>query len=201
MLEEAAVLSFSTLLCIVCFYCVSFSAFIWQAVGLRTVLTDSACLDFRRSSEFSNGPVPPPPPPPMSQAPPLPPLTPGGRPPPPPQAPPPAPICASNRLEVPKKNVPQPSNPLKSFNWSKLPDAKVAGTIWSELDDTKMYTAMELENIDKLFSAYQKNGVPVSVTFCIPEQTVTPEYEPNAVSRISWEICQKLQMLPAPVPF
>jgi len=60
---------------------------------------------------------------------------------------------------------------------------------------------MELENIDKLFSAYQKNGVPVSVTFCIPEQTVTPEYEPNAVSRISWEICQKLQMLPAPVPF
>lgn len=131
-----------------------------KAVGLRTVLTDSACRDFGRSSEFSNGPVPPPPPPPMSQAPPLPPPTPGGRPPPPPQAPPSAPICATNRPEMPKKNVPQSSNPLKSFNWSKLPDAKVAGTIWSELDDTKMYTAMELENIDKLFSAYQKNGVP-----------------------------------------
>jgi dishevelled associated activator of morphogenesis len=63
---------------------------------------------------------------------------------------------------VPQKNVPQPSNPLKSFNWSKLPDTKVTGTIWSELDDTKLYTAMELENIDRLFCAYQKNGVPVS---------------------------------------
>lgn len=40
---------------------------------------------------------------------------------------------------------------------------QVVGTIWSELDDTKLYTAMELENIDKLFSAYQKNGVAVSI--------------------------------------
>lgn len=69
---------------------------------------------------------------------------------------------ALNRTESIKKNVPQPSNPLKSFNWSKLPDAKVQGTIWSELDDSKLYTNIELENIDKLFCAYQKNGVPVS---------------------------------------
>lgn len=67
------------------------------------------------------------------------------------------------RSESTRKNVPQPSNPLKSFNWSKLPDAKVQGTIWSELDDTKLYTNIELESIDKLFSAYQKNGVTVSV--------------------------------------
>lgn len=60
--------------------------------------------------------------------------------------------------------MPQPSNPLKSFNWSKLPDAKVQGTIWSELDDSKLYTNIELENIDKLFCAYQKNGVHVSDT-------------------------------------
>jgi dishevelled associated activator of morphogenesis len=72
-------------------------------------------------------------------------------------------MSAGNRPEVPKKNIPQPSNPLKSFNWSKLPDSKVTGTIWSELDDTKLYTAMELENIDRLFCAYQKNGVPVSM--------------------------------------
>lgn len=70
---------------------------------------------------------------------------------------------AFTRTESIKKNVPQPSNPLKSFNWSKLPDAKVQGTIWSELDDSKLYTNIELENIDKLFCAYQKNGVPVSV--------------------------------------
>lgn len=61
--------------------------------------------------------------------------------------------------------MPQPSNPLKSFNWSKLPDAKVQGTVWSELDDTKWYNSIELESIDKLFCAYQKNGVTVSTVF------------------------------------
>jgi len=65
-------------------------------------------------------------------------------------------------VELPKKNVPQPANPLKSFNWSKLPDAKLQGTVWSELDESKLYNNMELESIDKLFSAYQKNGVSVS---------------------------------------
>lgn len=70
---------------------------------------------------------------------------------------------ALTRTESIRKNVPQPSNPLKSFNWSKLPDAKVQGTIWSELDDAKLYTNIELENIDKLFCAYQKNGVPVCI--------------------------------------
>lgn len=100
-------------------------------------------------------PMPPPPPP---LAPPPPPAP--GLPPPPcaPMAPPSEPL----KVEVPKKNVPQPSNPLKSFNWSKLPDTKLNGTIWSELDDTKLYNAMELDCIDKLFSAYQKNGVTVS---------------------------------------
>lgn len=39
---------------------------------------------------------------------------------------------------------------------------KVQGTVWSELDETKWYNSMDLESIDKLFSAYQKNGVAVS---------------------------------------
>lgn len=69
------------------------------------------------------------------------------------------------KTEAAKKNVPQPSNPLKSFNWSKLPDAKVQGTVWSELDDSKWYNTIELESIDKLFSAYQKNGVTVRMIF------------------------------------
>ena len=64
------------------------------------------------------------------------------------------------RTEI--KNVPKPSNPLKSFNWSKLPDAKVNGTVWTELDDTKLYSVLEFENVDKLFCAYQKAGVNVS---------------------------------------
>ena len=37
-----------------------------------------------------------------------------------------------------KKNIPKPSNPLKSFNWSKLPDMQLQGTIWTELDDMKV---------------------------------------------------------------
>lgn len=68
---------------------------------------------------------------------------------------------------IEKKNIPQPTNPLKSFNWSKLPEAKVQGTIWSELDDSKLYSNIDLESIDKLFSAYQKNGVLVrTLKYC-----------------------------------
>lgn len=65
------------------------------------------------------------------------------------------------KLDGPKKNIPQSAQPLKSFNWSKLPDLKVQGTVWSELDETKWYNSMDLDSIDKLFSAYQKNGVSV----------------------------------------
>lgn len=84
-------------------------------------------------------------------------------PPPPPLAPPPPP-CSMPAAPPPMKveiikNVPQPSNPLKSFNWSKIPEQKLQGTIWSELDDTKLYNVMDLESIDKIFCAYQKNGV------------------------------------------
>lgn len=103
----------------------------------------------------------PPPPPPLFAMPPPPPPCPGGGPPPPMMQSAMAPLPPS-MLERAKKNVPQPTNPLKSFNWSKLPDAKVQGTVWSELDDSKWYNNIELEHIDKLFSAYQKNGVAVS---------------------------------------
>jgi len=58
-----------------------------------------------------------------------------------------------------RKHVPQPSNPLKSFNWSKLPECKVEGTIWTDLDDSKLYKQLDLAEIDRLFSAYQKNGI------------------------------------------
>ncbi|XP_044748082.1 disheveled-associated activator of morphogenesis 1 isoform X1 [Coccinella septempunctata] len=117
--------------------------------GLKAVSIDSS------SSFKSDKPCPPPPPP---VAPPPPPPGPPG-PPPPPCAMPAAPPAEIFKMEVVKKNVPQPSNPLKSFNWSKIPDTKLGGTIWSELDDTKLYNAMELDSIDKLFCAYQKNGV------------------------------------------
>ncbi|SPP90122.1 blast:Disheveled-associated activator of morphogenesis 1 [Drosophila guanche] len=106
--------------------------------------------------------IPPPPAPPMAPAmlPPTPPPCPCAPTPPPSMTPAMTPVAP--KVELPKKNVPQPTNPLKSFNWSKLPDAKLQGTVWSELDESKLYNNMELESIDKLFSAYQKNGVQVN---------------------------------------
>ncbi|XP_013161888.1 PREDICTED: formin-like protein 3 [Papilio xuthus] len=76
-------------------------------------------------------------------------------------APPPAAHLPAAPLPTPRqrKHVPAPGNPLKSFNWSKLPDAKLHGTIWQELDDSRLYTAIDLHSIDKMFCAYQKNGV------------------------------------------
>lgn len=119
--------------------------------GLQASKLEGIELNTSDSTSF----VPPPPP----LAPPPPPGPIGG-PPPPPCAPMMAPpMMDVTKVEVVKKNVPQPSNPLKSFNWSKIPDVKLSGTIWNELDDTKLYNAMELDNIDRLFCAYQRNGV------------------------------------------
>merc|ERR1719361_2722014 len=120
-------------------------------------------------SDHTVGLVPPPPAPPMPV-----PVAP-----PPPPGPPPMPNLFSGSTSIVgvtgdnvnghfgsalpasavRKNVPKSANPLKSFNWSKLPDCKVVGTIWTELDETKLYHTINLVEIDKLFSAYQKNGL------------------------------------------
>ena len=120
-----------------------------KAIGLKT--------NVDKKLEYKEVKTTPPPPPPLA---PPPPPAPGL--PPPPCVPMP-PISEPLKLDT-KKNIPQPANPLKSFNWSKLPDAKLNGTIWSELDDSKLYNTIELDYIDKLFCAYQKNGVTVSTT-------------------------------------
>ncbi|XP_035529248.1 disheveled-associated activator of morphogenesis 1 [Morone saxatilis] len=104
-----------------------------------------------------SGPVPaiPPPAPPP---PPPPPPPPGG---PPsfgmaPFAPPPPPPPGAPMGTAQKKNIPQPSNPLKSFNWSKLPENKIQGTIWKDIDDLKVFKVLDLEEFQRTFSAYQK---------------------------------------------
>uniref|UniRef100_A0A3B3ZTB4 Dishevelled associated activator of morphogenesis 1b n=1 Tax=Periophthalmus magnuspinnatus TaxID=409849 RepID=A0A3B3ZTB4_9GOBI len=96
------------------------------------------------------GPSPPPPPPP--------PPPPGGPPGfggfpfvPPPPPPPGAPMGPAT-----VKNIPKPANPMKSFNWSKLPQNKVNGTIWEEIDDLKVFKTLDLEEFQKTFSAYQR---------------------------------------------
>ncbi|XP_049874997.1 disheveled-associated activator of morphogenesis 1 isoform X2 [Pectinophora gossypiella] len=117
-------------------------------------IPDDAKVSNLKSAVIETCGAPPPPPPPLcALAPPPPPPAPA-------PAPPPAPLAPlAPTAPKPKKNVPTPGNPLKSFNWSKLPDAKLHGTIWQELDDTKLYNTMDLHTIDKMFCAYQKNGV------------------------------------------
>ncbi|XP_069772982.1 disheveled-associated activator of morphogenesis 1 isoform X2 [Narcine bancroftii] len=110
------------------------------------------------------GPSVPPPhlPPPSSLGglPPLPPPLPPGGPPPPPGLPPLGgvlpPPGAPWGLGLKKKNIPQPGNALKSFNWSKLPENKLVDTIWMEIDDLKVFKVLDLEDIEKTFSAYQR---------------------------------------------
>ncbi|XP_028298343.1 disheveled-associated activator of morphogenesis 1-like [Gouania willdenowi] len=87
---------------------------------------------------------PPPPPPPPPGGPPVFGMAPA--PPPPPGAP----------LGPAQKNIPHPSNPMKSFNWSKIPENKIEGTIWSEIDDLRVFKVLDLEEFQKTFSAYQK---------------------------------------------
>ncbi|XP_022645280.1 disheveled-associated activator of morphogenesis 1-like isoform X2 [Varroa jacobsoni] len=101
------------------------------------------------------GGIPPPPPPPMGGLP-------GAPPPPPPPmgglgAPPPPPIGLFGLPKKIVKNVPQPSNPLKTFNWSKLPESRLQGTIWSEVNEEKLYKEIDLDDVDKTFAAFKKN--------------------------------------------
>ncbi|XP_066532057.1 disheveled-associated activator of morphogenesis 1 [Hoplias malabaricus] len=104
----------------------------------------------------------PPPPAPAGIAPPPPPPPPGGAPPPPPPPPPGAPPPPFGAPPLPgglsqkKKNIPQPSNPLKSFNWTKLSETKLDGTVWMDLDDIKVFKILDLEDIERTFSAYQR---------------------------------------------
>ncbi|XP_065741296.1 disheveled-associated activator of morphogenesis 2 isoform X1 [Phocoena phocoena] len=119
------------------------------------------------SSSMTTSDLPPPPPPlPFTccPPPPPPPLPPGG-----PPTPPGAPPCFSMGLPLPpdpfpssdvplrKKCVPQPSHPLKSFNWVKLNEERVPGTIWNEIDDMQVFRILDLADFEKMFSAYQRH--------------------------------------------
>nr|XP_053627199.1 uncharacterized protein LOC128684895 isoform X2 [Cherax quadricarinatus]XP_053627200.1 uncharacterized protein LOC128684895 isoform X2 [Cherax quadricarinatus] len=131
-----------------------------------TIATVKALQD---ASGFPKGaPCPPPPPPPMMNGgppppppmmrggpPPPPPMMKGGPPPPPPMmnggAPPPPP--QSNKLNRPAKQIPKSATQLRAFNWSKMPDSRVTGTIFATLDECPLYKFMDLEDIDRTFDA------------------------------------------------
>lgn len=158
----------------------------------------------RQMSPQSTSPLPPPPPPPplinLSFVPPPPPP---GLPGPPPPMPPMGALVpnAAPKLEA-KKNIPLPTNPLKSFNWAKLPDAKVNGTIWHELDESKWYNTMDLESIDRLFCAYQKNGTggagggPIQPDGSIEDlRAVAQKNKPKVISVIDGRRAQNCTIL------
>ncbi|KAM9707798.1 disheveled-associated activator of morphogenesis 1-like [Menidia menidia] len=106
--------------------------------------------DFPSPVSFtSTFPPPPPPPPPPPGGPPVFGMAPLAPPPPPPPG---APLAMEQR----RRNIPRPSNPLKSFNWSKLPENKIGGTIWKEIDDLNVFKVLDLDEFQQTFSAYQR---------------------------------------------
>uniref|UniRef100_A0AAQ4QDZ5 Dishevelled associated activator of morphosis 2 n=1 Tax=Gasterosteus aculeatus aculeatus TaxID=481459 RepID=A0AAQ4QDZ5_GASAC len=114
-------------------------------------------------SAMTGGFPPPPPPLPFSCPPPPPPPPPPGAPPPPPGAPPifgapPPPISSlfNSATSMRSKSIPQPSHPLKSFNWAKLGENVINGTIWNDIDDLRAFKILDLKDIEKMFSAYQR---------------------------------------------
>ena len=68
------------------------------------------------------------------------------------------------------KNIPQPQNPLKSFNWAKLADNKLAGTLWTNLDDTKLYSRLDLAEI----GVFLKPGVELGETYMYIDGELLP---------------------------
>uniref|UniRef100_A0A673I453 Disheveled-associated activator of morphogenesis 2-like n=1 Tax=Sinocyclocheilus rhinocerous TaxID=307959 RepID=A0A673I453_9TELE len=103
---------------------------------------------------FSSPPPPPPPPPPRGPPPPpgAPPIFSG-------VPPPPGPASISSTTSLRTKSIPQPSQPSQPFNWSKLGENKITGTIWYEIDDRRAFRVLDLKDIEKMFSAYQRQQV------------------------------------------
>ncbi|KAJ3174768.1 Dishevelled associated activator of morphogenesis 2 [Geranomyces variabilis] len=114
---------------------------------------------------MGGGPPPPPPPPGMGGGgPPPPPPPPGMRgppgPPPPPGGPPPPPGGGPRAPAIPTGPPPKPTNmaskPLKSFNWTKMPNVKVKETVWGQLDDDEIHRVLkvdEYKEFEDLFAA------------------------------------------------
>uniref|UniRef100_A0A0K0DVU4 FH2 domain-containing protein n=1 Tax=Strongyloides stercoralis TaxID=6248 RepID=A0A0K0DVU4_STRER len=77
--------------------------------------------------------------------------------------PPPLPSAfgKSKLKHVKNKNVPKSDNPLKSINWSVIPQERIPGTIWEKLEDEKMYEQLNLFALSSNFSS-QKNEENIS---------------------------------------
>uniref|UniRef100_A0A8B9CUI1 Dishevelled associated activator of morphosis 2 n=1 Tax=Anser brachyrhynchus TaxID=132585 RepID=A0A8B9CUI1_9AVES len=161
-----------------------------QMNDLVAQLNEFSVRDWDSSQPCLKPNLPPLPPPlPFSSCPPPPaPPPPPGGPPPPPGAPPffsmgvPPPSTttfSSSGTSLKKKSIPQPSHPLKSFNWAKLSEERIHGTIWNEIDDLKAFKVLDLEDFEKMFSAYQRHQVGVDSS--IPYQIYSFQKRPRTL--------------------
>uniref|UniRef100_A0A673XNL3 Dishevelled associated activator of morphosis 1 n=1 Tax=Salmo trutta TaxID=8032 RepID=A0A673XNL3_SALTR len=129
-------------------------------------------------------PPPPPPPPPPGGPPPPPGMAPFGLPPPP---------GAPMGPGLKKKNIPQPSNPLKSFNWAKL--NKLEGTVWTDVDDINVFKILDLEDIEKTFSAYQRQQVQLTPKYQKSEDDTVTSKKVKELSVIDGRRAQNCNIL------
>ncbi|KAI8815088.1 hypothetical protein BJ742DRAFT_782312 [Cladochytrium replicatum] len=162
---------------------------------------------------------PPPPPPPPGGGPPPPPPPPGGGPPPPPPPPgggppPPPPGGRAPPFTVPPSpfaNMPPPkktnlsSKPLKSLNWTKLPQMKVSDTIWKDLDDTVIHNHMkeEYSQFEDLFAAKEtkmkadagsSESLVKEITFLDPKRSQNCNIMLKAIKKQPKEIKRAIHM-------
>lgn len=65
----------------------------------------------------------------------------------------------------PAKQTNLSSKPLKSFNWVKIPPAKVKDTIWSHINDDSVHKILKgdgYEEFENLFAAKETRMEPLS---------------------------------------
>lgn len=58
-----------------------------------------------------------------------------------------------------------PLNPLMSAGslyCTSVPQNKLEGTVWSDMDDGKVFKILDLDDLEKTFSAYQRQQVSIT---------------------------------------
>lgn len=71
--------------------------------------------------------------------------------------------CLLSSLQVPRS-----ATQLRAFNWSKMPEGRVGGTIFDALDESTLYKFMDLEDIDRTFDATAGRKAGGEVRFQLP---------------------------------
>ncbi|XP_035825837.1 disheveled-associated activator of morphogenesis 1 [Aplysia californica] len=121
-------------------------------VGLSTAASSIISSIEGTIRQSAPPPPPPPPPPPGVPAPPPPPPAPGA-----PSLPSKFGVNGVNSALTAKlKGNPKPNVPMKSFNWTKLPENQISGTVWNDVNHSKIYNSLDLDDFQKTFSAYQR---------------------------------------------